>query len=135
MRRLFLCLIPIWLLARLYTPGPNPDLNWLDGAWHDPERPSTRLLWTQTDQQGAHGLLTSDQQTTVLWVDPVGRLTVRELGPQMNGSRPAQQQSLLKQGPQELIYRRGSLRYLTSRSDSGEFLLNLDGKSWSLRRD
>jgi len=135
MRRLLLCLIPLWLLSRLYTPSHRPDLNWLDGCWHDPDHPAVRLLWTQTDSLGARGLFTSDKQTTVLWVERDGRLIVRELGPRLNDGGPAQQQSLVHQGPQELSYRNVTLRYLNSRSDSAEFLLNLNGKSWALKRD
>ncbi len=100
-----------------------------------PDRPDVRLLWTQTDSLGARGLFSSDDQTTVLLVDRDDRLTVRELGAQLNDSRPAQQQSLVPQSPQEFSYRHASLRYLNSRSDSGEFLLNLNGKSWALKRD
>lgn len=135
MRRLLLGLLPLLLLARLFSPSPKPDLYWLDGCWHDPDNESTRLIWTRTADQGALGLLTCGRQTTLLAIASDGRLTLRELGPGLEDTRPLRRQPLLGQGAQELNYRQVCLRYQKSRTDKGELQIKLDHASFRLQRD
>jgi hypothetical protein len=137
MRRLLLLLLllPLLLLARLYSPDSQPHLHWLEGGWHDPDHESTRLVWTQTEEHGALGVLTCEQQTIVLAIAPNGHLTTRALGPKLESNGPPKQQALLEQGPQDLRYRHASLRYLSSRNDAPELQLKLNGASLRLHRD
>lgn len=127
--------MPLLLLAWLYTPDEKPNLSWLQGGWHDPEHPSTRLIWTSGQGGGALGLLTSEGRTMVLSIATDGRLSVRDLGPHLTENSPLQEQPLLEQGPQELTYGHAHLSYLNTRTDSGALQLEWKGARWNLQRD
>lgn len=136
MRRLF-CLVtlPLLLLACLYTPDARPDLHWLSGAWHDPDHPSTRLIWTRSPDQGVLGLLTSESQTLVISITSDGLLNCRNLGPHLTENSPLQQEPLLSHGPQELHYRNAHLSHLSPRTDSDALQFDWKGDCWRLQRD
>lgn len=136
MRRLILLFtLPLILLAGLYTPDSKPEFQWLYGCWHDPEHPSTRLLWTATSEQGAIGLLTSQDQTAVFRIAADGRLTIRNLGAHLSDTSPPREQRLLEQAPQELSYPHVQLRYLSTRTDRERLQLDWNGHALSFQKD
>ncbi len=133
---LLLFLVPLALLACLHRPpAEKPNLAWLEGCWHDPEHPSTRMIWTSSPEGGGLGLLSNETWNLVLSIAPNGRLVVRNLGPQLTENSPPQEQPLLQQGPQELFYRQARLSYLNTRTTRGALLVEWNGACWRLRHD
>lgn len=123
------------LLACLGPARQPPGLDWLAGSWHDPEHQSTRLVFTRPCEHGVTGVLSEDGDTTVLAIQPDGRLSLRHLGSNLSRNSPTQEFNLLSQRPLELRYEHISFHYVSGRNEGSELLLQRDGQNLRLRPD
>lgn len=123
------------LLACLLPRGQALNLDWLAGAWHDPDHPATRLIFSKPCQQGLTGLLSDEHGVTVFVIAAGGQLSLRSLGPKLTQNAAPVQLPLLSRGPLELHYQHLTLRYLNARIEGSQLILEQDGHVLRLQPD